>query len=231
MESLDIWSASSSCSCSTAVVNVVCALLCSSVVCQPQSSLQLLLLWLSCITGETVVHVDESTLMTNLTPGLLSGLTSLCNLSFPNPAPCGFTAVQDHLKAWVPAMLVQNRSLYLNPGMSCLFVCHVCHVGHAGLSEPIPCSLDRLIACPCQRASVCHVQSARPGSVQWISTGAIPCVEGGGHFRPNRHAELSKIIFRSLEWVIGEDSSSRAAALVARKMHTKYVFCHTHHHC
>ena len=57
--------------------------------------------------------------------------------------------------------------------------------------------------------------------LQWISTGAIPCVEGGGHFRPNRHAELSKIIFRSLEWVIGEDSSSRAAALVARKMHTK----------
>ncbi|KAL3145446.1 2,3-dihydroxyphenylpropionate/2,3-dihydroxicinnamic acid 1,2-dioxygenase, variant 2 [Trebouxia sp. C0009 RCD-2024] len=57
--------------------------------------------------------------------------------------------------------------------------------------------------------------------LQWISTGAIPCVEGGGHFRPNRHAELAKIIFRSLEWVIGDESASKEAALVARRMHTK----------
>lgn len=59
------------------------------------------------------------------------------------------------------------------------------------------------------------------GGVQWISTGAIPCVEGGGHFRPNRHAELAKIIFRSLEWVIGDETASKEAALVARRMHTK----------
>lgn len=57
--------------------------------------------------------------------------------------------------------------------------------------------------------------------LQWISTGAIPCVEGGGHFRPNRHAELSKIIFRSLEWVIGDETASKEAALIARRMHTK----------
>lgn len=65
--------------------------------------------------------------------------------------------------------------------------------------------------------------------MQWISTGAIPCVEGGGHFRPNRHAELAKIIFRSLEWVIGDENASKEAALVARRMHTKYAHCLRHH--
>ena len=65
--------------------------------------------------------------------------------------------------------------------------------------------------------------------MQWISTGAIPCVEGGGHFRPNRHAELAKIIFRSLEWVIGDENASKEAALVARRMHTKYARCLRHH--
>lgn len=56
---------------------------------------------------------------------------------------------------------------------------------------------------------------------QWINTGAIECVEGGGHFRPNKHAELSREIFRSLEWVIGDADSSDAARIVARKVHTK----------
>jgi hypothetical protein len=32
--------------------------------------------------------------------------------------------------------------------------------------------------------------------MQWLATGAIPCVEGGGHHRPNRHAELAKAMFR-----------------------------------
>jgi hypothetical protein len=32
--------------------------------------------------------------------------------------------------------------------------------------------------------------------VQWITTGAIPCVEGGGHYRPNHHARLAQQIFR-----------------------------------
>ena len=56
---------------------------------------------------------------------------------------------------------------------------------------------------------------------QWISTGAIPCVEGGGHYRPNHHAEQAAVIFRSLEWVIGDPHSERAAVLVARKLQTK----------
>eukprot|EP00879_Flechtneria_rotunda_P026126 GHRR01027827.1.p1 GENE.GHRR01027827.1~~GHRR01027827.1.p1 ORF type:complete len:138 (-),score=46.25 GHRR01027827.1:596-1009(-) len=32
--------------------------------------------------------------------------------------------------------------------------------------------------------------------LQWVATGAIPCVEGGGHYRPNHHARLSQHIFR-----------------------------------
>jgi hypothetical protein len=32
--------------------------------------------------------------------------------------------------------------------------------------------------------------------LQWITTGAIPCVEGGGHYRPNHHARLAQQIFR-----------------------------------
>lgn len=29
--------------------------------------------------------------------------------------------------------------------------------------------------------------------LQWIGTGAIQCVEGGGHHRPNRHGEISTL--------------------------------------
>ena len=32
--------------------------------------------------------------------------------------------------------------------------------------------------------------------MQWMATGAVACVEGGGHHRPNRHAELARTIFR-----------------------------------
>lgn len=32
--------------------------------------------------------------------------------------------------------------------------------------------------------------------LQWVSTGAIACVEGGGHYRPNHHAKLGQQIFR-----------------------------------
>lgn len=35
--------------------------------------------------------------------------------------------------------------------------------------------------------------------VQWINTGQISCFEDGGHHRPNRHAEISRLIFRELE--------------------------------
>lgn len=74
----------------------------------------------------------------------------------------------------------------------------------------------------CAAQAVCWLRAHICCGMQWISTGAIPCVEGGGHFRPNRHAELAKIIFRSLEWVIGDETASKEAALVARRMHTKY---------
>lgn len=56
--------------------------------------------------------------------------------------------------------------------------------------------------------------------LQWVATGAIPCVEGGGHYRPNHHAETAKIIFRSLEWVIGhpeEDVRTRLAARMVQR--------------
>lgn len=36
-------------------------------------------------------------------------------------------------------------------------------------------------------------------SLQWINTGQIPCFEDGGHRRPNRPAEISRLIFRELE--------------------------------
>lgn len=37
--------------------------------------------------------------------------------------------------------------------------------------------------------------------MQWINTGQIPCFEDGGHHRPNRHAEISRLIFRELEQI------------------------------
>jgi hypothetical protein len=54
--------------------------------------------------------------------------------------------------------------------------------------------------------------------LQWISTGSIGCVEGGGHYRPNRHAELARVMFRSLEWVIGGAKSTPIERLTARRM-------------
>lgn len=54
----------------------------------------------------------------------------------------------------------------------------------------------------------------------WVSTGAISCVESGGHRRPNHHAQVGQTIFRSLEWIIGDRPGS-ADALFARRMHTK----------
>ena len=35
--------------------------------------------------------------------------------------------------------------------------------------------------------------------LQWIYTGQIPCFEDGGHHRPNKHAEISREIFRVIE--------------------------------
>lgn len=58
--------------------------------------------------------------------------------------------------------------------------------------------------------------------LQWVSTGAIPCVEGGGHYRPNHHANLAQLMFRSLEWAIEEaPGKCKTQALVARRLQTK----------
>jgi phosphoglucan, water dikinase len=79
-----------------------------------------------------------------------------------------------------------------------------------------------------KRVLVDEADRARPGMdalagayvyLQWITTGAVACVEGGGHYRPNHHAKLSQEIFKSLEWVIEDDNShARAATLLARKL-------------
>ena len=54
----------------------------------------------------------------------------------------------------------------------------------------------------------------------WVSNGSISCVESGGHHRPNHHARLSQLIFRSLEWIIGERPGT-PDALLARRMQTR----------
>ena len=54
--------------------------------------------------------------------------------------------------------------------------------------------------------------------LQWITTGAIACVEDGGHHRPNKHAELAKIMFRSLEWVAGDSRKMDIERWIARRM-------------
>jgi len=50
-----------------------------------------------------------------------------------------------------------------------------------------------------------------------IARGALPCVEAGGHARPNRAAEAGLKTFRSLEWAAGDaarcDDLTRAMAL------------------
>ena len=54
----------------------------------------------------------------------------------------------------------------------------------------------------------------------WVANGSIECVDSGGHRRPNHHAKLSQIMFRSLEWVIGERPGT-PDALVARRLQTR----------
>ena len=53
--------------------------------------------------------------------------------------------------------------------------------------------------------------------LEWVSTGAVQCVEGGGHYRPNRHAELSREIFRALER--NAHALDDGASLAARRVH------------
>ena len=70
-------------------------------------------------------------------------------------------------------------------------------------------------------------EKSRPGTdalahaavyLAWVSSGALPCIEDGGHHRPNHHAELSRAVFRSLEWVIGDGSRGPADRLLARRL-------------
>lgn len=58
--------------------------------------------------------------------------------------------------------------------------------------------------------------------VQWINTGQIPCFEDGGHFRPNRHAEISRIIFRELERLSAKKNISPQVVYFYNKL-----FCFT----
>ncbi|CAI0397705.1 unnamed protein product, partial [Linum tenue] len=55
--------------------------------------------------------------------------------------------------------------------------------------------------------------------LKWINTGQIPCFEGGGHHRPNRHAEISRLIFRELERISSRKDTSPQQVLVIRKIH------------
>ncbi|KAM5569788.1 phosphoglucan, water dikinase, chloroplastic [Rosa sericea] len=55
--------------------------------------------------------------------------------------------------------------------------------------------------------------------LKWINTGQIPCFEGGGHHRPNRHAEISRVIFRELERISCRKDTSPQELLVIRKIH------------
>ncbi|GMY32182.1 phosphoglucan, water dikinase, chloroplastic [Fagus crenata] len=55
--------------------------------------------------------------------------------------------------------------------------------------------------------------------LKWINTGQIPCFEGGGHHRPNKHAEISRQIFRELEQISYRKNASLQEVLVIRKIH------------
>ncbi|KAK1593005.1 hypothetical protein Q3G72_034339 [Acer saccharum] len=55
--------------------------------------------------------------------------------------------------------------------------------------------------------------------LKWINIGQIPCFEGGGHHRPNRHAEISRLIFRELEKISCRKETSSQEVLVIRKIH------------
>ncbi|GAB2267190.1 Phosphoglucan, water dikinase, chloroplastic [Dionaea muscipula] len=55
--------------------------------------------------------------------------------------------------------------------------------------------------------------------LKWINTGQIPCFEDGGHHRPNRHAQISMLIFRELERLSGRKDTSPQEMLVVRKIH------------
>lgn len=55
--------------------------------------------------------------------------------------------------------------------------------------------------------------------LKWIYTGQISCFEDGGHYRPNKHAEISRQIFRELEKMYYRKGISAEDVLVIRKIH------------
>ncbi|KAL6854389.1 hypothetical protein ACP4OV_019292 [Aristida adscensionis] len=55
--------------------------------------------------------------------------------------------------------------------------------------------------------------------LKWIYTGQIPCFEDGGHHRPNKHAEISREIFREIERIYYDKKTSAQDLLVIRKIH------------
>ena len=50
--------------------------------------------------------------------------------------------------------------------------------------------------------------------MQWINTGQIPCFEDGGHHRPNRHADISRQIFRQIENISYKKEASPQVFLI-----------------
>jgi phosphoglucan,water dikinase len=54
--------------------------------------------------------------------------------------------------------------------------------------------------------------------LQWVASGAIRCVEDGGHHRPCRHAEIGREIFRLLEAL---PAARGGQLLAARSLHPK----------
>ncbi|KAK4772818.1 hypothetical protein SAY86_014593 [Trapa natans] len=55
--------------------------------------------------------------------------------------------------------------------------------------------------------------------LKWINTGQIPCFEDGGHRRPNRHAEISRLIFRELERISCKKDALPEELLLIRRIH------------
>ncbi|VAH99085.1 unnamed protein product [Triticum turgidum subsp. durum] len=55
--------------------------------------------------------------------------------------------------------------------------------------------------------------------LKWIYTGQISCSEDGGHYRPNKHAEISRQIFREIEKMYYTKGISPEDVLVIRKIH------------
>lgn len=54
-----------------------------------------------------------------------------------------------------------------------------------------------------------------------VNSGALPCAEAGGHARPSRHAAASRVVFRALEWGIGDFKMPREAAALSRRLHAR----------